>query len=75
MRRTPLALVFAVVTACAMASPTRASSTTGRVDFRANLQPIDGFGFSQAFQRADVMHGRRLSVDLASRSLTTVVLR
>ncbi|MGP3942743.1 MULTISPECIES: hypothetical protein [Streptomyces] len=29
----------------------------GTVDFGQRLQPIDGFGFSQAFQRADVMHG------------------
>ncbi|MFE9063420.1 glycoside hydrolase [Streptomyces violaceusniger] len=29
----------------------------GTVDFGQHLQPIDGFGFSQAFQRADVMHG------------------
>ncbi|HEV7625928.1 MAG TPA: hypothetical protein VGO89_05480, partial [Streptomyces sp.] len=62
MRRSPLALALALVTACALASPAlaspaRASSTAGRVDFRANLQAIDGFGFSQAFQRADVMHG------------------
>jgi glucuronoarabinoxylan endo-1,4-beta-xylanase len=57
MRRSPLALVLTLVTACALASPARASSADGRVDFRANLQPIDGFGFSQAFQRADVIHG------------------
>ncbi|MBI0300726.1 hypothetical protein JBE04_41320 [Streptomyces sp. PRKS01-29] len=29
----------------------------GTVDFGRHLQPIDGFGFSQAFQRADLMHG------------------
>lgn len=29
------------------------------VDFRAALQPIDGFGFSMAFQRADLLHGAR----------------
>ncbi len=29
----------------------------GTVDFGQYLQPIDGFGFSQAFQRADVVHG------------------
>ncbi|MFI9587695.1 glycoside hydrolase [Streptomyces sp. NPDC052236] len=29
----------------------------GSVAFDRNLQPIDGFGFSQAFQRAAVMHG------------------
>ncbi|MEU4896702.1 glycoside hydrolase [Streptomyces sp. NPDC044780] len=27
------------------------------MDFGKRLQPIDGFGFSQAFQRADLMHG------------------
>jgi glucosylceramidase len=30
---------------------------TGRVDFGADLQHIEGFGFSQAFQRAAVMNG------------------
>ena len=30
---------------------------TGRVDFGADLQPIDGFGFAQAFQRAAVING------------------
>ncbi|WP_342769398.1 glycoside hydrolase family 30 protein, partial [Sphaerisporangium album] len=29
------------------------------VDTRTRHQPIDGFGFSQAFQRADVIHGAR----------------
>ncbi|MEV4937540.1 glycoside hydrolase family 30 protein [Streptomyces zaomyceticus] len=29
------------------------------IDFRAALQPIDGFGFSMAFQRADLLHGAR----------------
>lgn len=36
-----------------------ATAVTGAVDFGDRLQPIDGFGFSQAFQRADVMHGAR----------------
>jgi hypothetical protein len=57
MRRRPVALVLAVLAACALSSPAGASTTVGRVDFRTKLQPIDGFGFSQAFQRADVMHG------------------
>jgi glucuronoarabinoxylan endo-1,4-beta-xylanase len=39
--------------------PARAATTTARVDFGARLQPIDGFGVSQAFQRAAVMHGAR----------------
>ncbi len=29
------------------------------VDFRTDLQPIDGFGFSMAFQRADLLNGAR----------------
>ncbi|MFI0728212.1 glycoside hydrolase [Streptomyces sp. NPDC021225] len=36
-----------------------AAGASGRVDFGQRLQPIDGFGFSQAFQRADIMHGAR----------------
>ncbi|TDC80335.1 glycoside hydrolase [Streptomyces hainanensis] len=31
----------------------------GSIDFGDRRQAIDGFGFSQAFQRADVMHGSR----------------
>ncbi|MCB8901307.1 glycoside hydrolase [Streptomyces sp. NPDC056664] len=37
-----------------MAAPARSG-----IDFRAELQPIDGFGFSMAFQRADLLHGAR----------------
>ena len=29
------------------------------LDFRAEHQPIDGFGFSMAFQRASLVHGAR----------------
>ncbi|WP_228981516.1 glycoside hydrolase [Streptomyces sp. DH12] len=29
------------------------------IDFRTQLQPIDGFGFSMAFQRADLLFGAR----------------
>ncbi|GAB2813927.1 hypothetical protein GCM10027176_18070 [Actinoallomurus bryophytorum] len=57
MRRRPVALALAVLAACALSSRAGAATTAGRVDFHARLQPIDGFGFSQAFQRADVMHG------------------
>jgi glucosylceramidase len=32
-------------------------SGSGSVDFRGTLQRIDGFGFSEAFQRAAVLHG------------------
>ncbi|NYI04141.1 glycoside hydrolase family 30 protein [Allostreptomyces psammosilenae] len=39
----------------AMAGP----SPTGTVDFRDTRQTIDGFGFSEAFQRSDIMHGAR----------------
>lgn len=31
---------------------------TGRVDFADDLQHIDGFGFSQAFQRAAIINGK-----------------
>ncbi|MGI5215469.1 carbohydrate binding domain-containing protein [Plantactinospora sp. CA-290183] len=31
---------------------------TGRVDFDGDLQHIDGFGFSQAFQRAAIINGK-----------------
>ncbi|MGW8779468.1 hypothetical protein ACWGNM_15545 [Streptomyces sp. NPDC055796] len=49
--------------ACAMllALTTRAVAASVRngIDFRAALQPMDGFGFSMAFQRADLLHGAR----------------
>ncbi|WP_225993096.1 glycoside hydrolase family 30 protein [Actinomadura rudentiformis] len=45
--------------AAATTATTAADTTTGRVDFSARAQTIDGFGFSQAFQRAAVMRGAR----------------
>lgn len=43
------------------ADPARPAPAPERVavDFRTALQPIDGFGFSMAFQRADLLHGAR----------------
>src|SRR5689334_14140913 len=41
------------------AVPARAADTTGSVRFSARLQPIDGFGVSQAFQRATLIRGAR----------------
>jgi glucosylceramidase len=58
VRRTALA-VTAVVTA--LASPAgavaHAQAAPGTVDFRAGLQPIDGFGIAEAFQRATLIQG------------------
>ncbi|MGW5780667.1 glycoside hydrolase family 30 protein [Streptomyces sp. NPDC003863] len=44
-----------------MADPARSPADPARagIDFRAELRPIDGFGFSMAFQRADLLHGAR----------------
>ncbi|GAA2324032.1 glycoside hydrolase family 30 protein [Streptomyces violaceusniger] len=47
------AALLPLTTPSAAAEPLRG----GTVDFGRHLQPIDGFGFSQAFQRADLMHG------------------
>ncbi|KAA6215805.1 hypothetical protein CP979_01615 [Streptomyces filamentosus] len=49
------------LTSPAVADPAHPAAGPGRiaVDFRAALQPIDGFGFSMAFQRADLLHGAR----------------
>ncbi|AGP58059.1 glycoside hydrolase family 30 protein [Streptomyces rapamycinicus] len=47
------AALLPLITPSAAAEPLRG----GTVDFGRHLQPIDGFGFSQAFQRADLMHG------------------
>ncbi|MFD5324910.1 glycoside hydrolase [Streptomyces sp. NPDC127092] len=40
-------------------APSAVASAPSVIDFRAALQPIDGFGFSMAFQRADLLHGAR----------------
>ncbi|WP_234320959.1 glycoside hydrolase [Streptomyces katrae] len=46
--------ILLALTSQAVAAPARHD-----IDFRAALQPIDGFGFSKAFQRADLLHGAR----------------
>ncbi|MEU3607462.1 glycoside hydrolase [Streptomyces sp. NPDC035033] len=51
------AVVLLALTTQAAADP--AAPARAAVDFRARLQPIDGFGFSMAFQRADLLHGAR----------------
>ncbi|KQX49936.1 MULTISPECIES: glycoside hydrolase [unclassified Streptomyces] len=58
------AILLALTTQVAAAGPAPstapASSTAGpAIDFRGSLQSIDGFGFSMAFQRADLLHGAR----------------
>jgi glucuronoarabinoxylan endo-1,4-beta-xylanase len=62
-------LALSLLIVCTLAGPARADDgpSAGSVRFRAGLQPIDGFGFSQAFQRADVMRaspGARQILDL-----------
>lgn len=47
-------LVGALPSGSAATAPTPVT-----VDFSRRLQSVDGFGFAQAFQRADVMHGAR----------------
>lgn len=53
-RLTALTAILLALTTQAVAAPARPG-----IDFRAELQPIDGFGFSMAFQRADLLHGAR----------------
>ncbi|MET9856498.1 hypothetical protein ABZY57_26590 [Streptomyces sp. NPDC006450] len=53
-RLTALTAILLALTMQAVAAPAR----TG-IDFRAELQPIDRFGFSMAFQQADLLHGAR----------------
>ena len=50
-----LTAVLPVAAATAVVSP--ATAATDRIDFARSLQPIDGFGFSQAFQRATLIQG------------------
>ncbi|WP_329625154.1 hypothetical protein OG357_36360 [Streptomyces sp. NBC_01255] len=54
-------VVLALTTqvAAAVPAPSAAGPARPAIDFRAALQPIDGFGFSMAFQRADLLHGAR----------------
>ncbi|MFF0477728.1 glycoside hydrolase [Streptomyces sp. NPDC004284] len=56
-----LTAALLALTSQAAADPARPAADPARptVDFRAELQPIDGFGFSMAFQRADLLHGAR----------------
>jgi glucuronoarabinoxylan endo-1,4-beta-xylanase len=57
MRRS-IAVAFTMLTACSLTVPAYAQDGPGGdVEFRTSLQQIDGFGFSEAFQRAAVMHG------------------
>ncbi|MFD5319669.1 glycoside hydrolase [Streptomyces sp. NPDC127098] len=62
--RTVLAAALAasllpMASATAESGDGRAVGARGSIDFRDDRQAIDGFGISQAFQRADVMHGAR----------------
>ncbi|MFI7006249.1 glycoside hydrolase [Streptomyces sp. NPDC050145] len=40
-------------------APPPAERVRAGIDFGAELQTVDGFGFSMAFQRADLLHGAR----------------
>ncbi|MEV6728435.1 glycoside hydrolase [Streptomyces sp. NPDC051364] len=51
--------VLLALTTQAVAAPAHPAPAHPVIDFRAELQPIDGFGFSMAFQRADLLHGAR----------------
>ncbi|WP_329339904.1 hypothetical protein OG866_31385 [Streptomyces sp. NBC_00663] len=54
---TSLAALLAVGSTSAAHPPTTAATTTATVDGSAVHQPIDGFGFSEHFGRAEIMHG------------------
>lgn len=56
MYRSMLA-ALAVTATLLTAAPASARPAGGTVDFSHHLQSIDGFGFSQAFQRASLIHG------------------
>ena len=49
--------VAATLIPLAMPSAAAEQPSTPNADFGRPLQPIDGFGFSEAFQRADLMRG------------------
>ncbi|GAA3894904.1 hypothetical protein GCM10022244_00920 [Streptomyces gulbargensis] len=55
-----ITLTAVVLALTSLSAPAPAADPPGPVvDFRAALQPIDGFGFSMAFQRADLLAGAR----------------
>ncbi|MEU6037606.1 glycoside hydrolase [Actinomadura sp. NPDC047616] len=56
------------------AVPARAADITGSVRFSARLQPIDGFGISQAFQRASLIRGARGLSPAKSREVLDLLL-
>lgn len=51
------ALTATALTAALIAPAGAARAAQGGVDFGAGLQPIDGFGVAQAFQRASIIQG------------------
>ncbi|CAM3739713.1 glycoside hydrolase [Kibdelosporangium persicum] len=58
MRRLPVIVAIGLVLSVQVV-PAAHARAAGTIDFRHSLQRIDGFGFSQAFQRAALMHGAR----------------
>ncbi|MBC6458201.1 glycoside hydrolase family 30 protein [Actinomadura sp. HBU206391] len=57
VRRTALTLGTVMALAAPAAPALATGAPSGSVDFRSGLQPIDGFGFAQPFQRASLMRG------------------
>ncbi|GHJ97572.1 hypothetical protein SNE510_70910 [Streptomyces sp. NE5-10] len=58
VKRLTAVILLALTTRVAAAGPVP-PATGPAIDFRAELQPVDGFGSSMAFQRADPPHDAR----------------
>ncbi|PWI20855.1 hypothetical protein DI272_35110 [Streptomyces sp. Act143] len=54
---TSVAALLAVAGTSAAQAPRVSAATTATIDGSTTYQPIDGFGFSEHFGRADIMHG------------------
>jgi glucosylceramidase len=52
-----LLAAFTVLAVLGIPTPARADEAAGRIDFRQRLQPIDGLGFAEAFQRPTLIRG------------------
>ncbi|MCW2915713.1 MAG: Ricin lectin [Actinomycetia bacterium] len=68
------ALTALIPLAAATALNVAPAAAADRIDFGRALQPIDGFGFSEAFQRATLMQGARGLTPQAQREVLGLLL-
>jgi hypothetical protein len=71
---TSLAALLAVAGTSAADSPKAAAATTATINASTTYQPIDGFGFSEHFGRADIMRGSQRLPDQKQREILDLLL-